>query len=332
MRGAEDPARHLLRVGLGALWALDALLQAQPALWTRAVLVGQVWRPAAQGPAWLVDLMFWAIGIASPHIIVFNAALVATQAALAALLLAGPGRTARIGGWGTAAFAAAVWLFGQGLGGLLAPGASLAFGAPGSGLLYGIMGGLLLVPAPGVGASTALAALLAGGALLQTQPAFWNGVGLSAPIAANFMLTPPALRAPLDAATAAAMAAPRVVDALLTGALLAAAAAAALRPAGRTVPAAICALLTLLWVMGEDVGLLWTGMATDPNTMPALAVLALAGFAGAAQDGGARPPHAPAVRGPGRASRPGATGAAMAGPHRIAGPAPRHTPAGGGPP
>lgn len=310
MGATEAPARQVLRVGLGVLWAVDAILQAQPAMWTRAVLVGQVWRPAAQGPAWLAALVSWSIGLASPHLIAFNAALVATQAALAALLLAGPGRTARVGAWGTVVFSGALWIFGQGLGGLLSPGASLGLGAPGSGFIYGVLGALLLLPAPGAGASTLLAALLAGGALLQAQPAFWNAVRLSAPVAADVMATPPALRAPLDAATAAAMAAPRLVDGLLVGALLVAAGAAALRPAKRATLAGVLALLALLWVTGQDAGMLWTGTATDPNTMPALAVLAVAGFVSDRRPVGAALPPSPAGRTPVPAARVAAAGSA----------------------
>jgi hypothetical protein len=279
---SEAPEHRVLRLGLGALWGLDAILQTQPAMWTPAVLIGQIWEGAVQGPAWLTGLMSWSIRAAEPHLALFNAALIATQASLAALLLSGPGRTARLGAWGSLAFGGAVWLFAQGLGGLASPGASLLFGAPGSAFIYAVIAALLLVPAwAGRGASAATAVLLAGGAALQLQAPFWQSVGLSAPIAANFMLTPPALRPLLNLATRPAMAAPVALNLGLIAALLAAAAAAWLAPWSRMAMASVLALLFLLWVTAQDSALLWSGTATDPNTLPAVALLAAAGFAGA---------------------------------------------------
>jgi hypothetical protein len=53
---AEPAARRLLRIGFGALWIFDAILQAQPAM--AAGLPSQVVAPAAAGaPGWVQHLV-----------------------------------------------------------------------------------------------------------------------------------------------------------------------------------------------------------------------------------------------------------------------------------
>lgn len=52
----EPPARRFLRIGLGLLWVVDALLQAQPAM--PAGFVGHTLTPGiSTSPGWLVDLV-----------------------------------------------------------------------------------------------------------------------------------------------------------------------------------------------------------------------------------------------------------------------------------
>jgi hypothetical protein len=319
-RGAaagEPAARRVLRLGLGGLWLLDAALQAQPGMFGRA-LVTQVWAPAALGnPPWLAGLVNWSIAVASPHLAAFNAAIVAVQAATGLALLSGRSRAVAAGAWASALFGLAVWLFGEGLGQLWTGTATVLSGAPGSAALYMAGGVLLLLPEAvwyrPVPAPTAVgAAVLLLGALLQLQAPFWRSVGLSQAFAMAYMMRQPAsLRRLVDAASWLASTAPRAVNAGLI-ALLAAEAVLLWRfPRRGAVVAATVATLALLWLTGQDAGMLFSGMATDPNSAPLLALLVVSGAqprdsAVGRRGAGARPwPVAAAVRStataPGRA-------------------------------
>jgi hypothetical protein len=280
-------------LAVGFLWLLDAALQLQPGMFTRA-LVTAVWAPALQGqPAVVAGLMRWAIALVSPHLVAFNWAIVVIQAGIGALLVAGGRRGARIGLWASLTFSLLVWVVGQGLGQVLTGSASILSGAPGSVLVYALASALLLMPAqswsprrPGDDpASRLLAVLLWALAALQLSPAFWTATGLAAPFGQGFMMPQPAfLRAWLSAASGLATAAPAALNAALVVAL-AAAGGALLRPGrdGRAGPWAALALLALVWVFGQDAGMLFSGMATDPNSAPALAALAGAALAGRAR-------------------------------------------------
>lgn len=303
-RGAgfdEGRARRALRLGLGGFWLVDALLQAQPAMFTRALLAG-VWQPVLQGqPAWLAGLITWSMRLALPHLGVFDGALALSQLLIGALLLWGSPGAARVGLWCSALFAAAVWVFGEGMGQLLAPGATLLSGAPGSTLIYLGASLLLLLPRgawqPAGRRPAAAPALLGAGflllaGLLQLQPAFWTSLGLAGPFGQAFMAPQPqALRAVVGAASGVAAGAPLLWNAVLSAGLLGGGLllGAGLGERHPVVVWGAIALLALVWLLGQDLGMLFSGLATDPNTAPALALLLWSDLAGRV----ARPaPHA----------------------------------------
>jgi hypothetical protein len=91
---APVPALARVRIvwwyGLGALWLLDALLQAQPIMFTNAGLVGNVLLPAIQGqPSWIAGPMMWGAGIWADHSAAWNAVAVALELLIGCLLFAG---------------------------------------------------------------------------------------------------------------------------------------------------------------------------------------------------------------------------------------------------
>lgn len=279
--------RRVLLLGLAILWLADGLLQLQPAMFTPAMLAG-LWAPVAQGnPGWLADLVHWSIALARPWLPVFNSLIAATQLVIGVLLLSGRSRLVRAGLWASLGFGLLVWVCGEGMGGLLAGGANLLAGAPGSALLYSLGSAALLLPESawrrlrrGYGLDplqAATAVLLLAGAVWQCAAPNWTGFGLSAPAANNFMLPQPGLlRSALGAASGVAMAAPVLTNALLVGALLASALGVTFAPQSTAVAAGTLLLLAVLWVCGQDAGLLFSGGATDPNTMPLLALFVLA--------------------------------------------------------
>jgi hypothetical protein len=292
----EGRARRVLLIGLAALWLADGVLQLQPAMFTPR-MAKWLWAAAAQGnPPWLAGLVSWSVAVARPWLPAFNALLAGTQVALGGSLLAARRPAARAAAlWGSLLFALGVWVFGEGMGGLLAGGPSLLVGAPGSALLYAAASAVLLLPQGswqrakarwGVAPVQAVVIVaLSAGALWQFPVSSWaDPLGLSAVPAANVMMPQPgALRAVVAAASGVAVGAPLLTNALLVASLLAAAAGVALAGRRTWVLGGILGLLGVLWVCGQDAGMLFSGVATDPNTMPLLALFVCAHWAAAAR-------------------------------------------------
>jgi cytochrome oxidase Cu insertion factor (SCO1/SenC/PrrC family) len=142
----EPLARRVLRIGFGLLWLLDGLLQAQSAM--PVGLPTQVTGPAATGsPGWLVHLVSWANTGWKNHPVEAAAAVVWIQVGLGAWMLLVPrGRFSRLAGVAGVGWGLVVWVFGEAMGAILAPGATWLFGAPGAVLLYAGAGALLAAP------------------------------------------------------------------------------------------------------------------------------------------------------------------------------------------
>lgn len=315
----EGRARRLLRLGLGGLWLLDTLLQLQPAMFTPDVISG-IMQPAGSGNvAWLSALIAWAIRLVAPRLVAFNWAIVAIQLLLGAALLSGRRRAVRAGLWGSLAFGLTVWVFGEGMGQVLVSGASVLSGTPGSAFFYACAAALLLVP-PGTWTGRRRADLatvvVAGnfllGALLQLTGGFWSGFALETPFANAYIVPQPALvRLAIEAVANLAANRPVALNLALTALFAGLAVALLLAPRSAAAFWAMLALVFAVWVFGQDAGMLWGGLATDPNSGPILALLLLAGRAGGrgrragggrAAGGGAEPQGAGA---PGRVPPPG---------------------------
>jgi hypothetical protein len=85
---------HIVRAvwwySLGGLWILDALLQAQPIMFTTMGLAGNVVLPAAQGqPGWIADPMLRGISVWERHPIAWNGAAVGLELLIGGFLLVG---------------------------------------------------------------------------------------------------------------------------------------------------------------------------------------------------------------------------------------------------
>lgn len=302
----ESRARRLLRLGVGGLWIIDGLLQLQPGMFTKAVLIDTVWQPAAGGqPSWLAALMTWSISVASPHVAAFNWGIALTQLIIGVLLLTARRVPTRVGLWASAAFAVAVWVFGEGMGQVLTDGATILGGAPGSTLVYLVASILLLLP-PGswrpAGRRRASMPALASGLLLvlcglfQFHATFWTRLGLSQPFGQAFMMPQPEpLRQAISAASGLVTLAPVAVNAMLVAVMIGGG-LLLIEGEGEAHPSLVwgtLAFLAMVWVLGQDVGMLFSGMSTDPNTAPALALLLCGALAGRSAPAGSSPVREP---------------------------------------
>ena len=287
--GWSEGPRHILLRGLGVLWLVDGLLQMQPGMFTMD-MVSNIMQPAATGePTWLSGLIGWSIHVVTPHLVPFNWGVVVLQLLIGTLLLMPRERLVRSGLRLSVVWGLTVWLFGEGLGQLFTGTATFLTGAPGSVLLYVVASVLLLLPGErwprprrdkGLDAATWTVSLtLILGGLLQLSPVFWTGLGLSAPFGSGAMMPqPPWIRQTLSAAASAAMSAPWAVNGVIVVMLLGLGMLLILRPSCRWVLWATLGWLAVTWWFGQDLGMIFGGMATDPNTAPMLAVLLWAGW------------------------------------------------------
>ncbi len=133
-------------IGFGNLWLFDAFLQAQPKM--AVGLPSLVIEPsAASSPAWVQHLVNWAGTTWSYHPVQAGAAAVWIQAGLGIWMVAAPrGAMSRLAGLAGAGWALVVWIFGESLGGIFAPGLTWLTGAPGAAAVYVVAGLLIALP------------------------------------------------------------------------------------------------------------------------------------------------------------------------------------------
>jgi hypothetical protein len=279
--------RRGLQVALGLAWLLDAALQFQPYMFGRGFVTGVLVPTAAGNPGAVASPALWADRLIGHDVPAWNAAFAIIQLGIALGLLWRPTVKAALAG--SVAWALSVWWLGEGLGRVLTGTASPVTGAPGAVILYVLIAALAWPRRATAGRDVAAAGLLGhwwsraawlvlwgSSAYLILQPAVRAAGGLSGAIAKNAAGEPGWLAA-LDQHVAAAIG-PHglavsivlaVVFALIgTGALFRVTA----RPA--VLLAAVAGLV--IWVIGENFGMILMGTATDPNTGPLLVLLAAA--------------------------------------------------------
>jgi cytochrome oxidase Cu insertion factor (SCO1/SenC/PrrC family) len=299
----EPRARQVLRIGFGALWVFDGLLQAQPQM--AGGLPSQVLQPAAGGsPSWVVSLVNFGANVWNYHPIAAAASSVWIQVGIGLwLIFAVRGWSIRLAALSSVAWGLVVWSFGEAFGAIFAPGLTVLFGAPGGVLLYVVAGALLMLPQrswerPAIGRLILAGSgvFLLGMALLQGWPGrgFWQGTVDSQPGSLTAMVQ-----------SMAGTPQPHVLEVIVsrfgtfTGShgfavnlvaviALAAAGAAFCVSAARSdarlariavIGAAVFCLAD--WVLVEDLGFLG-GLGTDPNNMIPLILLFTVGYLGLA--------------------------------------------------
>jgi hypothetical protein len=280
-------ARRALQLGLAGLWLLDGVLQYQPAMYTKAF--GQSLAAAAAGnPSLIARPITWQAGLIAHHLMLLNTIYATIQLLIGLGIAIRP--TARLALAASIAWALGVWWFGEGLGGVLSGGASPLNGAPGGVILYALLA-VLLWPADRETGAPFPAARATGGHVAR---ALWLVLWLSL---AYFAVTP-ASRAPgavTGMISGMTDGEPRWLSWLMNGAAsllggaelatsIALAVALVVIAAGVYLPAPVArgtlllavVVSLLIWVFAQALGGILAGGATDPNSGPLLALLALA--------------------------------------------------------
>jgi hypothetical protein len=281
-RPAMRLSRRSLQVALGLLWLLDGALQLQPVMFTRR-FASDIIAPAGQGqPAAVHFFVSTSAAVIHAHPLALDAAFASVQLLLGAGLLYR--RTARVALAGSILWALGVWLFGEGLGGVLGSGATILTGAPGAVVFYALLGaaawdrpgdGRALPPSPIL--IPAWAATWFGLGALELLPGSRSGRSIAADLTANVGALPSSL-----AGLSREMASSAEHAGTVPGALIAACCVLigilGLRAGRWRVIAAIGAVLLGLgtWIFAEAFGTIGSGLATDPNSGPLLVLFALA--------------------------------------------------------
>jgi hypothetical protein len=294
-----DPRRRLQLV-LAGIWLLDAVLQYQSFMFTKA-FAQMIGGTSAGNPAVIADPINWSARLVGNHVVVINAIFATIQLLIGLGIAWRP--TVRIALGASIVWALAVWWFGEGLGLILTGGASPLNGAPGAVIIYALLAVLLWPatrdrPAPfvagrAVGAPAARVLWL----VLWCSLAYFALTPASrAPQAASSMISGMASGQPgwlawIDSHAGSALGRDGLtVSIVLAVALIVVAVGVFLpSPAARATLVLALALAAAIW-LAEGLGGILTGSGTDPNSGPLLALLAIAYW-----------PVAAAVSGPGPA-------------------------------
>jgi hypothetical protein len=279
--------RNRLWFGFGGLWFADGLLQAQPAMFTQQ-FVTNVLQPVAQGqPAWLTGLLATAAALWQSHGVAANLAAVLVELAIGVLFILGRerfwGRVALIAsiGWGLV-----IWIFGEGLGGVLASPPSAVTGAPGAVLAYVVAALLLLLSSKrwqggtvvrwtrrGLGVFWLLAALT------QAWPGtgYWTADGFGWTLQSAASQPQPAVISTgvVDVASLIVRQ-PILANALFVTIMLVLGSAFLADVAGWWAYGLAFAWLGFSWWIGQDFGAIFSGTGTDPGLALPLALLTFA--------------------------------------------------------
>lgn len=138
---APTDARRWLQLGLAALWFIAGLLQAQSYMFGTGFAKDELADAAKGNPAWIADSIRWAAGLVHQQPVAWNTAFFLVQLALGLGIAFRP--TLRIALAASIPWALVVWWFGEGFGGLFTGSASPLSGAPGGVLLYALLAVLL---------------------------------------------------------------------------------------------------------------------------------------------------------------------------------------------
>ena len=318
-RWEAPDARRRLQLGLAAIWLLDAVLQYQSFMFTRAF--GRVLAASAAGnPAAVADPVSWVARLVEQHPQPANAAFATIQLLIAVGIAWRPAVRCALAA--SVAWSLGVWWFGEGLGGVLTGGASPVSGAPGAVIIYALLAVLLWpanrdtqAPFPAgraVGRNSARAAWLvlwASLAWFAIAPASSTPQGMSGMLA-GMTAGEPGWLAAVGHGAATLVAHQGLLASAVLAAVLAAIAAGVFLPPRAARVTLVLAIVTaaVIWVAGEELGGIFTGAGTDPNSGPLLILLALAYWPRNARPAAATP--APGTPAPGTRSAGAGEGAA----------------------
>lgn len=282
---AIDP-RRALQLALAGVWLLDAVLQYQPFMYTKAF--GQMLAGTASGnPSVIAHPITWDATLVDNHLVAVNTIFATIQLLIGLGIAFRP--TVRLALAASIAWSIGVWWFGEGLGGVLSGAASPLNGAPGAVIIYALLAVLLWpadrgIPAPFT-AARAVGAQVARGlwlVLWLSLAYFALTPANRAPQAINGMISGmesgnPGWLAALDRGAASLVSGEGMAASVVLASALVLIAVGVYLPSPAAKATLLLAIVVALviWVFGEAFGMIMAGGATDPNSGLPLVLLAL---------------------------------------------------------
>ena len=274
-------SKRTLRFALGVAWLIDAGLQFQPFMFTRAFSDDVLAGAASGQPGFVAAPVQWVADAVGAHPFAWNLMFALLQLTIAVALISG--RAIKPALVASTVWALSVWYLGEGLGGIAGPSAWLLTGAPGAALIYAVLS-LAAWPAQTLRLPRwlplAWASYWIGGAVLHLLNGPTRGPDLAAAISAGANGAPGWV-SHLDFSMARTANSWSEFDLALLVALQFFIGVAVYAP--RQLPAiglAVGALTALaFWFVGQQLGQLTSGHATDVNIGPLIVLLAAATFA-----------------------------------------------------
>lgn len=282
-------ASRLVTIGLGTLWIIDGLLQLQPQMFTQHLSIDVIGSALMSLPP---ALYFWSLNILihffMPYAAIWDISFAVLQLCIGISLIVGKEHVQKVGLWISIIWGSIVWVFAEGMSGILAgtmsggvfPGTpSLINGFPGAALVY-VLAALLLVflpkrlwnPSSYLSVSRLVPALIMFvSAFVQAAPLMWRTFGQASIFTANSDNVPAQLVGSIEPLATFAASHPAIANSLeLSMCLLS---GVGLLSGKRWGSALALCWLGFVWWFGLGLGGILTGGGTDPNTPTAIALL-----------------------------------------------------------
>ncbi|NUR03025.1 MAG: hypothetical protein HOY79_42900 [Streptomyces sp.] len=300
--GTLRVTRRGVEIALGALWLVDGALQFQPSMFTRGFFVDTLGMANMGLPGPVATVEYDLTSVLAAHPALWNALFASLQVALGVGLLWR--RTARPALALSVLWALGVWTVGEGFGGLFMGGTDLLTGAPGAALLYALVALTLWPRSDHTGPSIADGGVLGGVAARWVWLLLWIGTAalelepaahVPAAQLSNAGEDEPAVIAAVNHTVGGLVSGWATVFVVVLGLLQVAVGVGVLAPRTRRLAlSAGIALAVATGLLGQDLGGLLTGHATDPGTGPPLVLFALTLWPRAAMDVGRKSRRVPA--------------------------------------
>jgi len=290
-RWQPPDVRRVLQLALGAIWLLDGVLQLQPFMFTPGShgFSGMLNGMATGNPSVVARTITWNASIVDHHAVVTNTAFAFIQILIGFGIAWRPTLKLALGAsivWGLG-----VWWFGEGLGGVLHGVGTPIGGGPGAVLFYALLA-VLLWPTDRVASAPPFVAARAVGATAARAvwAVVWVGLAFLALIGSGrspqgihdlidtLNAGQPGWLAAIDRHAGSLVAHRGLAVAIVFAVICLVVGYGVFLPAPVARATLVLAVVTavVVWVVGENFGLILVGGATDPNSGPVLILLALA--------------------------------------------------------
>ena len=288
MRLGYPKGYHILSWGLGLLWIIDGLLQAQPPMATSMFVDMDVAANLSSQPHWLVVLLGAGIQAWTTHQITSAVFSVIIQVFIGlAILLGAERRLGRIGLYVSLVWSIPVWIYGEGLGDVFTGKASWLLGSPGAVVFY-VLGAVWLLLPPRFWKSgqvsrwtrywaAGLWLFLAGWQALPGA-GYWSSTGLFHIFRNNaFMPQPEVLLAPIVWIMGISRLHPVFINGIMVAIMAYLGVSLLAKKTGRLFWMITVLWLLASWWLGQDFGIVG-GVGTDPQSAPLFLLLILGGW------------------------------------------------------